>query len=166
MDLLTLTRSRLICFGRKAEAKERAIEELLDFLVAEKAVPTEAREQILQAIFTRERRLSTGLEDGVAIPHGITNAIEEEVAVVGLFPGGVPFDAADGQPARIVILLITPELKRYRHVANLAEIARQMRRRHLRELLCQSRTVGEAVKALELPCPLHDEGDNKGDDRT
>ncbi len=151
MDLLTLTRGRLVRIGIKADAKERAIEALLDFLVAEKAVPAEAREQILQAIFTRERRLSTGLEHGVAIPHGITNAIDEEVAAVGLFPDGVPFDASDGQPARIVILLITPELKRYRHVANLAEIARQMRRADLRERLCRAQDLASAISALEMP---------------
>jgi PTS system nitrogen regulatory IIA component len=162
MDLLTLTRGRLVSFGLKADAKERAIEALLDFLVQEKAVPATSREQLLQAIFTRERRLSTGLEHGVAIPHGITNAIEEEVAAVGIFPEGVPFDAADGLPARIVILLITPELKRYRHVANLASIARQMRRRELRETLCQAKSLPDAIKALEMPCP---EGENDGDDR-
>jgi PTS system nitrogen regulatory IIA component len=151
MDLLTLTRRKLISFGLKAEAKEKAIEQLLDFLVAQAAVPGASREQILQAIFTRERRLSTGLEHGIAIPHGITTAIEEEVAGVGLFPEGVPFDAADGQPARIVILLITPELKRYRHVSNLAEIARQMRCHDLREALCRSNTLPEALEALSLP---------------
>lgn len=163
MDLLTLTRGRLVRLGLRADAKERAIEALLDFLVAEKAVPAEARDSILQAIFTRERRLSTGLEDGVAIPHGITNAIEEEVAAIGIFPEGVPFDASDGQPARIVILLITPELKRYRHVANLAEIARQMRRRELREVLCRAPGIPEALNALRMPCS---EGDNEGNDRT
>ncbi len=153
MDLLTLTRGRLVRMGLKADAKERAIEALLDFLVAESAVPREARDSILQAIFTRERRLSTGLEDGVAIPHGITDAIEEEVAAVGIFPEGVPFDASDGQPARIVILLITPELKRYRHVANLAEIARQMRRRDLRELLCKAQAPEDLLAALRTPFP-------------
>jgi len=158
MDLLTLTRGRLVRLGLRADAKERAIEALLDFLVQERAVPGEARESILQAIFTRERRLSTGLEDGVAIPHGITNAIEEEVAAIGIFPDGVPFDASDGQPARIVILLITPELKRYRHVANLAEIARQMRRRELRELLCKAKGLDDALAALKLPSQLDERG--------
>jgi len=161
VDLLTLTRRRLVRLGLDAPAKERAIEVLLDFLVSETAVPKDARDSILQAIFTRERRLSTGLEHGVAIPHGITNAIEEEVAAVGIFPQGVPFDAADGLPARIVILLITPELKRYRHVANLASIARQMRKPELRELLCRARTLEDAVAALALPA-----GDNEGDVRT
>lgn len=148
MDLVTLTRGRLVHLGLRADRKEGAIEALLDFLVREGEVPGPSREVILEAIFTRERRLSTGLEHGVAIPHGITTAIEEEVAAVGVFPDGVPFDACDGLPARIVILLITPELKRYRHVSNLAEIARQMRRGELRDLLCRAATVEDAIRAL------------------
>jgi PTS system nitrogen regulatory IIA component len=153
MDLLTLTRGRLVRLGLKADAKERAIEALLDFLVEEKEVPASAREAVLTAIFVRERRLSTGLEHGVAIPHGITTAIEEEVAAIGVFPDGVPFDASDGKPARIVILLITPDPKRYRHVSNLAEIARQMRRADLRDLICRATRVSEAIEALKMPCP-------------
>jgi PTS system nitrogen regulatory IIA component len=151
MDLLTLTRSRLVRIGQKADAKERAIQILLDFLIAEREVPSDARAAVLEAILNRERRLSTGLEHGVAIPHGITTAIEEEVAAIGVFPEGVPFDACDGLPARIVILLITPDQKRYRHVTNLAEIARQMRRRGLRELLCRAGTPDDAVAALRAP---------------
>lgn len=153
MDLQGLTRGRLVHLGLRASAKTEAIETLLDFLVREGEVPTQARDAILTAILTRERRLSTGLEHGVAIPHGITDAIEDEVAVVGIFPDGVPFDASDGLPARIVILLITPELKRYRHVTNLAEIARQMRRTTLRAKLLASRTIDEAVVAFSEPCP-------------
>ena len=149
MDLLTLTRGRLVRLGLTAPAKERAIEALLDFLIGEREVPVEARGTVLDAILNRERRLSTGLEQGVAIPHGITDAIAEEVAAIGVFPDGVPFDASDGLPARIVILLITPEQKRYRHVANLAEIARQMRRRELRETLCCSGSLADALKALQ-----------------
>jgi PTS system nitrogen regulatory IIA component len=157
MDLVTLTRGRLVKLGQKADAKERAIETLLDFLIAEREVPTEARAQVLEAILNRERRLSTGLEHGVAIPHGITTAIDEEVAAIGVFSDGVPFDACDGLPARIVILLITPDQKRYRHVTNLAEIARQMRRRGLREVLCKASSVREAIDALKAPTPPEEE---------
>lgn len=151
MDLVTLTRGRLVRLGQKADAKEKAIEILLDFLVGEREVPTEARPQVLEAILNRERRLSTGLEHGVAIPHGITTAVEQEVAAIGVFPDGVPFDACDGLPARIVILLITPEKLRYRHVTNLAEIARQMRQQGLRDVLCTSTRVEDAVTALRAP---------------
>jgi PTS system nitrogen regulatory IIA component len=153
MDLVTLTRGRLIRLGQKADAKERAIEILLDFLIGEHEIPENARHEVLEAILNRERRLSTGLEHGVAIPHGITTAIDEEVAAIGVFPDGVPFDACDGLPARIVILLITPDQKRYRHVTNLAEIARQMRRRGLREVLCRATDLREAVDALRAPTP-------------
>ena len=148
MDLEGLTRGRLVRTGLRAGAKVAAIEALLDFLVAEEEVPGDARDAILGAILARERRLSTGLEHGVAIPHGITDAIEDEVAAIGLFPEGVPFDASDGQPARIVILLITPELKRSRHVTNLAEIARQMRRGELRDSLLAACSPDAAITAL------------------
>src|SRR5579871_4047071 len=148
MDLITLTHGRLVRLGLRASAKEGAIESLLDFLVDEKEVPKDARPTVLNAILNRERRLSTGLEHGVAIPHGITDAIDEEVASLGVFPDGVPFDASDGLPARIVILLITPEPKRYRHVSNLAEIARQLRRSELRDALCTAPDVETALKAL------------------
>jgi PTS system nitrogen regulatory IIA component len=158
MDLQGLTRGRLVHLGLRASAKTDAIETLLDYLVAEGEVPTLARDSILSAILTRERRLSTGLEHGVAIPHGITDAIEDEVAAVGIFPEGVPFDASDGLPARIVILLITPELKRYRHVSNLAEIARQLRRTTLRERLLAARSLEDAVTALSEPCTPDEPG--------
>lgn len=151
MDLEGLIRGRLVRLGLRAQEKTAAIESLLDFLVGENEVPPSARDAILSAILTRERRLSTGLEHGVAIPHGITDAIEDEVAAVGTFPDGVPFDASDGLPARIVILLITPELKRYRHVTNLAEIARQLRRPSLREAFLRARSRDEALAALRAP---------------
>src|SRR5262249_41078088 len=88
MDLESLIRGRLVRPGLRASVKTEAIEQLLDFLIGEGEIPRDARDPILAAILTRERRLSTGLEHGIAIPHGITNAVEEEVAAVGLFPDG------------------------------------------------------------------------------
>ena len=150
MDLESLIRGKLVRPGLRASVKTEAIEQLLDYLIGEGEIPTDSRDAILAAILTRERRLSTGLEHGIAIPHGITNALDEEVAAVGLFPEGVPFDASDGQPARIVILLITPELKRYRHVTNLAEIARQLRCSSLRHALLAAKSCEEAVAQLRV----------------
>ncbi|MCW8139067.1 MAG: PTS sugar transporter subunit IIA, partial [Planctomycetota bacterium] len=69
MDLLTLTRNRFVWVGLAAPRKEAAIEQLLDCLLSEGAVPGDARDELLEAIMTRERRLSTGLECGIAIPH-------------------------------------------------------------------------------------------------
>lgn len=148
MDLLTLTRNRFVWVGLNAPRKEAAIEQLLDCLLSEGAVPGDARQELLDAIMARERRLSTGLECGIAIPHGTTSLVEREVAALGVFPEGVHFEAVDNSITRIVILLITPLRKRHRHVTNLAAIARQLLRPEVRGALLTATSADEAVDAI------------------
>lgn len=153
MDLLRLTRDRYVWLGLDARGKEEAIERLLDLLLAEGAVPRDARAEVLEAVMARERRLSTGLEDGVAIPHGQTACVDTEVAALGVFPGGVPFGAVDDSLTTVVILLITPVDRRHRHVVNLAAVARQLLHPGVRAALLAARTREEVVAALRCCAP-------------
>lgn len=149
MDLLTLTRNRYVWLGLDAPDKYQAIELLLDRLMGERALPGDARAELLEAVLARERRLSTGLECGIAIPHGTTTRVETEVAALGVFPRGVSFESVcDDGATRIVILLITPARKRHRHVTNLAAIAKQLLRPDVRSALLSARDRGEAVDAI------------------
>ncbi len=148
MDLETLTAGRYIRVGLEAGSKEGAIGQLLDCLLDEGAVPPDSRGELLEAILEREQRLSTGLEHGIAIPHGTTPRIEEEVAALGIFPQGVPFETVDDHVPRIVILLITPAAKRHRHVSNLASIARQLLRHDVRTALLRAQSPDEALSAI------------------
>ncbi|MBL4847719.1 MAG: PTS sugar transporter subunit IIA [Planctomycetes bacterium] len=148
MDLFTLTRGRNIRVGLKAPRKEEAIELLLDCLLEEGAVPATSRELLLDAIMRRERRLSTGLERGIAIPHGTTELVDVEVAALGVFPDGVPFDAVDEHETRIVILLVTPACNRHKHVGNLAKIAAQLLRAEVRGALLSATSRAEALAAI------------------
>ncbi len=147
-DLLTLTRERYVWVGLQASRKEAAIEQLLDHLLGAGAVPGDARDEVLDAIMQRERRLSTGLESGIAIPHGTTTRVDDEVAALGVFPAGVPFDAVDDALTRIVILLVTPQRKRHRHVTNLAAIARQLLRPEVRGALLAASHPAEVLAAI------------------
>lgn len=148
LDLLALTHERYVWPGLRAACKESAIELLLDSLLGAGALPVAGRDEVLEAILARERRLATGLEYGIAIPHGTTHLVEREVAAVGIFPDGVQFDAVDGQSTRIVILLVTPQIKRDRHVINLARVAGQLLRPQLRLALLEAVTRDEAIEAL------------------
>ncbi len=148
MDLVRLTRHRYVWPGLDAPRKEDAIERLLDLLLDEGALPRDARGEVLEAVMAREQRLSTGLEHGIAIPHGQTSRVDTEVAAVGVFPRGVQFGGLDDQATRIVILLITPDRKRHRHVTNLAAIARQLLCADVREAIVRARTADEALTAL------------------
>lgn len=148
MDLLALTQGRYVWLGLDAPRKEVAIEQLLDRLLAEGALPRDAREELLDAVMQRERRLSTGLECGVAIPHGTTPRLDQEVAALGVYPGGVPFEAVDESQTKIVILLMTPQRERHRHVSNLAAIARQLLCSEVRRDILAARSRDEILDAI------------------
>lgn len=148
MDLLTLTQERFCWPGLSAPCKQSAIEELLDRLLAEEALPVHARGEMLDAVLKRERRLSTGLQHGIAIPHGTTPHVTHEVAGLGIFPEGVPFESVDGSLTQIVILLITPEDLRHRHVTNLAMLARQLLQPALRCALLEARSQDDVLAAI------------------
>jgi mannitol/fructose-specific phosphotransferase system IIA component (Ntr-type) len=101
-----------------------------------------------QALVTRERSMTTGMEHGIAIPHAAIDGIDELIAVLGLSPVGVPFETLDGAPARIVIGLIIPRSKKLAHIKTLAEIAKLLSRADVRDRLLQSADPQAAVQTL------------------
>lgn len=152
MDLLKLTRGSLICLPLQASEKGAALEELLDFIIAHGELSADSRQPVLDAILEREARLSTGVESGVALPHGLTDAIEEEVAAIGISSSGVPFDAIDGAPAQIIVLLLTPRSKVYRHVTQVRQIARVLCSRDTRRRILAAGSAQEVAAALKMAC--------------
>lgn len=101
-----------------------------------------------QALATRERSMTTGMEHGIAIPHAAVDGIEDLIAVLGLSPTGIPFETLDGQPARIVIGLIIPRSKKLAHIKTLAEIAKLLSRAEVRERLLQSGDPQAVIQTL------------------
>jgi Kef-type K+ transport system membrane component KefB/mannitol/fructose-specific phosphotransferase system IIA component (Ntr-type) len=90
----------------RAGSRAGVIAELLDALCARGLVRD--CEAAARAVLAREESMPTGRENGVAVPHGRTDAVDRLVCAVGLKPEGVEFGALDGQPARIVVLVLAP----------------------------------------------------------
>ncbi len=90
-----------------AGTKAGVIEELVDVLVAAGHVTD--RPAALDAVFRRERAMSTGLKEGIACPHGRTSAVHGLVCAVGVKPEGMDFESADGKPSRIFTLVLCSE---------------------------------------------------------
>ncbi len=134
--------------GLRGADKREVIVELVDALVREGELPPERRAAVLRSVWGRERFMSTGMEQGIALPHGVTDAIEEEVAVIGIAPEGVPFDSFDGAPAQIVILLLTPTMKALTRVRTLAEIVRTVGNAEVRRRLLRARDRQEVIAVL------------------
>ena len=97
----------LIKIGLEAEDKDEAFEELVDLFC--QARESDAREDILKALRERESKMSTGIQKGIALPHGKTNAIENVFGVLGISKRGVDYDALDGQPVCLLFMLLTPQ---------------------------------------------------------
>jgi PTS system nitrogen regulatory IIA component len=94
-----------------------------------------ARAQVFDSLFARERLGSTGLGQGVAIPHGRIKGLKEAVAAVVRLAEPVPFDAPDGRPVNLLVFLLVPEQATQQHLDILSELAQMLSDKPFRESL-------------------------------
>jgi fructose-specific phosphotransferase system IIA component len=130
----------------QGDSKEALLEELVGVLHAGGAVEDPA--EVLRAVRAREEVLSTGIGSGVAIPHGKSNAAPELVMAAGVLPRPVEFEALDGEPVRLIFMLVGPESAAGAHVKALSRISRLVRREELRERLAACASAAEFLEVL------------------
>lgn len=94
-----------------------------------------ARATVYDALFAREKLGSTGLGQGVAIPHGRIKGIKEALGAFLRLATPVPFDSPDGQPVSLLFVLMVPEAATERHLQLLSELAQMFSDRAFREAL-------------------------------
>lgn len=111
--------------------KEHVIDELMDALVD--AGKVTHRKAALKAIWERERKVSTGMQKGVALPHAKCDAVDGLVAALGIHRKGVDFQSMDGQPVHYILLMISPANRSGPHIQFLAEISRKLNDDDVRE---------------------------------
>ena len=105
-------------------------------------------DEVLAAVLERESVQSTGIGFGVAIPHGRSAAVPDLSMVAGVTPSPVPFDAIDGEPVRLVFLIVGPEASAGLHVKILSRIARLVRRDAVRQQLLEATSADEFYNVL------------------
>lgn len=129
----------------EAAGKREALAMLVDALAA--AEPAVQPARLVEALLERERIGSTGIGDGVAIPHAKLKGIRRVEGAFGRSRGGVDFDAADGRPCHLFFLLVAPEDAASDHLRALSRIAKLMRDAEVRRRLLEARDA-EALYAL------------------
>ena len=117
----------------KGTGKEEVLAELTDSLI--NAHPSLKRDEVIRVLLEREQLGSTGIGEGVAIPHGKLKKIDRQLIAFGLSRKGVDFDAMDGKPARLFFLLIAPEDSVGIHLKTLARISKLLKASLVRERL-------------------------------
>ena len=133
----------------EAEDKLESIEELRDLLISEHEVSMRDRDEIIEAVFTRERSISTGVGEGVAIPHGSIECIDEIIGSIGISRNGIDFDSFDGEPVYIVLLLLVPKTSFGKHIKTLAHIARTLSKSGVRDMIRSADSPEQVFELIE-----------------
>ena len=128
----------------EARTKDEALRELVELLERAHGIDTDG--DVLSRVVRRESMMSTGIGNGVAIPHGKSRLVERLASACAVAPGGLDFDSVDGEPATLFILLVSPENVRGPHVKALASISRLMKEETVRESL---RTAASAEAFMQ-----------------
>jgi mannitol/fructose-specific phosphotransferase system IIA component (Ntr-type) len=147
MRLSELLRSEAVLLGVADLDKWKVIEGLTDLLVESGRLPAAKRGAVLDALLARERSMSTGMENGVAIPHCSMEEVDDTLVALGISQSGVEFESIDGRPTHLILLLVTPKNKTKVHIRTLAEIAKLLNDPQFRDRLVK---VENAAEALEL----------------
>ncbi|MDP8235906.1 MAG: cation:proton antiporter [Candidatus Erginobacter occultus] len=135
----------------QGETKEKIIEELVDLFIASGQIPTDCRKEILQSLLDREKDLSTGLQDGIAFPHGRTGLVEKMITVAGVQREGVEFGSLDGKPARIFIATLIPANQPEPYLKMMAVLSRFLSRPENRDRLLECRSNRGLYEILREP---------------
>lgn len=106
-----------------------------------------ARSTVTDNLFARERLGSTGLGEGVAIPHGRIKGLKQPIAAFVRLDEPIPFESPDGQPVSLLIFLLVPEQATQQHLEILSEIAQLLSDRDTRDAL-SSEPSAQAVHRL------------------
>jgi nitrogen PTS system EIIA component len=107
-----------------------------------------ARSLVFESLFARERLGSTGLGQGVAIPHGRIKGLRDPVGAFVRLKTPVAFDAPDGKPVMLVFVLLVPEQATEQHLQILSELAQMFSDRELREQLAGASDPGALHQAI------------------
>ena len=106
----------------EASDKQDALNQLVDALVATKSFPKTKAEDIRREILSRESQASTGIGRGIGVPHARTELIKKMAVAIGRVPDGIPFGAIDGEPVKVIMLLVSPLSKTEEHLAAMKTI--------------------------------------------
>ncbi|MFA5146263.1 MAG: PTS sugar transporter subunit IIA [Candidatus Omnitrophota bacterium] len=147
MKIMEFLNKKAIATNLKAADKEGVIRELVDLL--SKAGEIKNKEELVKALLARESLGSTGIGQGIGIPHAKSQNVKELVAAFGLSQKGVNFDSLDGEAVYIFFLLLAPEESAGPHLKALARISRMLKDKYFRELLRKAKDEKEVLHIIQ-----------------
>jgi len=146
MRLADILDKETVISDLKARDKRGVLEELAAVVASRN--PSLDKVALVDVLVERERLGSTGIGDGVAIPHGKLRGVKEPIVSFGRSKAGLDFESMDGEPVHLFFLLIAPENSSGVHLQVLAKIAKILKSSAFRKRLMDARTREGLYEAI------------------
>jgi PTS system nitrogen regulatory IIA component len=147
MQILDFLSADAIKLTLESKNKKDVIKELVELLV--KSGKVNDKKKMVQTLMEREELGSTGIGQGIAIPHGKSDTVSDLAAAFALSSEGISFDSLDGEPVNIFFLLVAPEGAAGAHLKALARISSLLKDKYFRKSLLSAKTPEEVVKIIQ-----------------
>ena len=149
MKILDFLSEDCVLTELKGKTKKEVIFELVSILASSKKKLIKDVDKIVEAIIERENTGSTGIGQGVAVPHVKSDDVSKIVASLGISKAGVDFDSLDGEPVDIIFLMIAPPKSISEHLQAIAKISRLLKDKFFRRSLRDAQTAQEVIKIIK-----------------
>ncbi|MGA2525862.1 MAG: PTS sugar transporter subunit IIA [Smithellaceae bacterium] len=146
MQLDQIFNSGFINDNLSAKNKTEVLQELVDTII-QGGLKLDSS-AVIEVLKQREKLGSTGIGDGVAIPHGKVPTLEELVVAFGRSNEGIAFDSIDGKPVHLFFLLLAPENSAGQHLKALAKISKMLKAPNFRKKLLEAKSRGDLYKII------------------
>ncbi len=143
-QIAQLLNSENIVLDLDASSKKRVFEQVGLLFENNQGI---ARSTVFDSLFAREKLGSTGLGQGIAIPHGRIKGLKQASGAFLRLTTPVPFDSPDGKPVSLLFVLLVPEQATEHHLQILSELAERFSDRNCREALCAADNA-EAIRKI------------------
>lgn len=147
MKIMDFLSSETVVLDLKATDTESAIREMVEVLKRLKKIKDTS--ELIDILLQREKLGSTGIGNGVAIPHGKIDSLENQVGILGISKKGVDFKSLDGAPAHLIFLLVAPSNTSGEHLLAMASISRVFKDRLFRQSILKATTVEQVIGLIK-----------------
>ena len=147
MKIMDILVRDAVILNLDVSSKREALMEMSAALA--KVEPQIEADRLLEVLLEREALQSTGIGEGVAIPHGKMAGLDRLVASFARSPGGIDFESIDGRPTQHFFLLVVPEHSGGQYLKALARISRFFRDAAFRQQLVEAESLEDVVRAIE-----------------
>lgn len=149
MKIMDFLSAEAISANLQSTDKKELIKELVGLLIKSGGIKDKDKEKVVKVLLEREALGSTGIGQGIGIPHGKFGGVKRLVGACGISRQGVDFESLDGEPVYIFFLLLAPEDSAGPHLKALARVSRLLKDKYFRETLKTAKDDKALFKVLK-----------------